>query len=84
MSDHAGEVSELVARQLGRRQVAAGDRLIEDLAAESIDIVTIVAVLEETYQVSVAEERLAALRTVGDLAGEIARLLGEADADADR
>lgn len=76
MNGYAGEVRDLVARQLGRRDVAPDDRLVEDLGAESIDIVTIVAVLEETYGVTVAEERLPHLRTVRDLADEAARLHG--------
>lgn len=76
MTGQAGLVRQLIARQLGRDVVAPADRLVEDLGAESIDLVTIVAVLEETYQVRVDEERLPALQTVGDLAAEIARLTG--------
>ncbi len=74
MSDHAGEVAELIARQLGRHHIGPQDRLIEDLGASSLDIVTTVAVLEESYGVSVDEERLPLLRTVADVAREITRL----------
>ncbi len=76
MTEQAASVRELIARQLGRAAVAPADRLIEDLDAESIDLVTIVAVLEETYEVHVDEERLPALQTVADLTAEIARLTG--------
>jgi len=76
MNGHAGEVRELVARQLGRHHVALDDRLVEDLGAESADLVTIVAVLEEAYHVSVDEERLPLIHTVRDLAEEVARLRG--------
>jgi acyl carrier protein len=69
------DVRDLVARQLGRHEVAMEDRLIEDLGAESVDLVTIVAVIEETCRVSVEEERLPFLRTVRDLADELGRLL---------
>ena len=72
---NSGDVRDLVARQLGRHHVAMNDRLIEDLGAESVDLVTIVAVVEETYLVSFDEERLPLLRTVQDLADELARLL---------
>ena len=72
---NSAELRDLVARQLGRHEVAMDDRLIEDLDAESVDLVTIVAVIEETYHVSVDEERLPQLRTVRDLAGELSRLL---------
>jgi acyl carrier protein len=71
-----GELCDLVARQLGRPKVGLDDRLIEDLGAESVDLVNIVAVVEETYQVSVEEERLPLLRTVRDLADEVTRLRG--------
>jgi acyl carrier protein len=71
----AVDVRDLVARQLGRQEVAMDDRLIEDLGAESVDLVTIVAVIEETYRVSVEEERLPLIRTVRDLANELGRLL---------
>jgi acyl carrier protein len=74
MNASAGEVRDLVARQLGQHDVGMDDRLIEDLGAESIDLVTIVAVLEEAYGVSVDEERLPLIHTVRDLAGEVARL----------
>jgi acyl carrier protein len=76
MNASAGEVQDLVARQLGRHRVALDDRLVEDLGAESIDLVTLVAVLEEAYDVSVDEERLPLIHTVRDLAEEVARLRG--------
>ena len=70
------ELRDLVARQLGRPDVGLDDRLIEDLGAESMDLVTIVAVVEENYQISIDEERLPLIRTVRDLANEIALLRG--------
>jgi acyl carrier protein len=73
---NSGELRQLVARQLGRDDIRLDDRLIEDLGAESIDLVTIVAVVEETYRIGIEEERLPLLRTVRDLAAEVARLHG--------
>jgi acyl carrier protein len=67
---------DLVARQLGRDHADLDDRLVEDLGAESVDLVTIVAVLEEDYRVKIAEERLPLLRTTRDLASEISLLRG--------
>ncbi len=77
MNGHAGELRELVARQLGLYDVGLDDRLIEDLGAASADIMTIVAIVEEAYGVRIDEEQLPLLRTVRDLAEETARLLGE-------
>ncbi len=66
------EIQKLVALQLGKRRVAAGDRLVEDLGAESIDLVNLVATVEDRYGIEVAEEELAELRTVADV-HELAR-----------
>jgi acyl carrier protein len=74
MKGNADDVRELVARQLGVHEVGLHDRLVEDLGAESIDLVKIIAVIEETYGVNVDEERLPLLRTVRDLAAELVRL----------
>ena len=61
------EIRDLVAVQLGVRAVAADDRLIEDLGAESADVVNLVAAVEDKYAIVVEEEEIADLQTVGDL-----------------
>ena len=61
------DIENLVAVQLGLRKVAAGDRMIEDLGAESLDVVNIVAALEERYQIVIDEVELPDLVTVADL-----------------
>jgi acyl carrier protein len=78
VSDLAGEVADVVALWLGRRRVLPTQRVIEDLDARSIDIVNIVAALEERYEVCIDEERLALMVTVQDLADEVDRLVGSA------
>jgi len=70
------EVRRLVAVQLGRRTVAPGDRLVEDLGAESMDLVNLVAAAEERYGIEVAEEEIADLRTVADLHRLVTARLG--------
>jgi acyl carrier protein len=70
------EVAELVALELGRDSVALGDHLVEDLGAESIDVLNIVTLLEETFAIRIEEERLSSMRTVQDLADEVGRVLG--------
>ncbi|HEY2596342.1 MAG TPA: acyl carrier protein [Chloroflexota bacterium] len=74
MNGNADQIRELIARQLGIHEVGINDRLVEDLGAESIDLVTIIAVIEETYGVAIDEERLPLLRTAADLSAELARL----------
>lgn len=71
------EVQRLVARQLGRREVAADDRLVEDLGAESIDVLNVVAALEDRYDVEIAEQELPELATAAAFHRRLRQLLGE-------
>jgi acyl carrier protein len=57
----------LVGLQLGARVVRPADRLVEDLAAESADLVNLLAALEETYGLALDETHLAGVHTVADL-----------------
>ena len=61
------DVARLVAVQLGRRRVAAGDRIVEDLGAESLDVVNVIAGVEDRYQIEIAESEVADIHTVADL-----------------
>lgn len=67
MSVTLDDVRALVALQLGRRTVEAGDRLVEDLQAESLDVMNVVAAAEDRYGVSLDESEIPDLRTVADL-----------------
>lgn len=67
------EVQELVSLQLGVARVAPGDRLVEELGAESADVANIVAALEDRYGVTIGEEELPELRTVEDLYRRVER-----------
>ncbi|MEZ5332155.1 MAG: phosphopantetheine-binding protein [Thermoanaerobaculia bacterium] len=60
-----GEVLRIVALELGRREVAAEDRL-EDLGARSMDLVAVAAALEDRFGVAVSDEALGEVRRVGD------------------
>ncbi len=61
------EVCRTVGLVLGRRNVRAGDRLVEDLGAESVDELNIMVTLEQKYGVSIDEAAMAAVSTVRDL-----------------
>lgn len=67
MSLSIDEIKNLVRIQLGVKQVKAEDRIIEDLGAESADIVNIIAALEDKYQIRIDEEEIGDIRTVADL-----------------
>ncbi len=60
------EIRQLVKSRLGARQVEESSRLIEDLRAESVDIMALAVMVEERYGVIIKESELARLKTVGD------------------
>lgn len=60
-------ISTLVAEALGRNSVRGSDRLVEDLGMESVDLVSIVAALEERFDTEIREQHLPSVRTVDDL-----------------
>lgn len=72
MSVSPHEILEVVAVQLGRPGVARSDRLIEDLGADSADLLNLVVALEDRFGISIGEEELAGLGTVED----VLRLVG--------
>jgi acyl carrier protein len=61
------DVANLVAVQLGRRHVAPGDRIVEDLGAESLDVVNVIASVEDRYQIEIPETEVADIHTVEEL-----------------
>jgi len=61
------DIRSLVSLQLGFRDVPANARIIEDLGAESVDLVNLIAAAEDRYHISLDEEKIARLRTVQEL-----------------
>lgn len=61
------EINKLVSLQLGVRDVSQNSLLVEELGAESADIVNIIAILEEKYQIVVKESEIAKIRMPADL-----------------
>ena len=70
MSEPGNELSpiaEMVAIQLGHSAPRTSDRLIEDLGAESADLVNLAGAIDDRFGVFIGEEDLATIRTVADL-----------------
>ena len=61
------EINRLVSLQLGVCDVTGEALLVEELGAESADVVNIIAVLEDKYQIAVKETDIAKIRTSADL-----------------
>ena len=55
-------------------------KLVEDLGADSLDLIEIVMSVEEEYEIAITDNDAAACRTVGDLASLIERLRAPAAA----
>jgi acyl carrier protein len=61
------DIELLVRLQLGSRKVSAQDRFMEDLGAESADLVNIIAAAEDKFNISFDEADISRIRTVQEL-----------------
>jgi len=67
MSIKLDEICRLIGLQLGKKRVRGEDLFLGDLGAESIDILNIVATIEEKYGIQFEEDELAKVDSVADL-----------------
>ena len=69
MSDTSEKVKSIIVEQLGvaKEDVAPEASFIEDLGADSLDIVELIMALEEEYDIEIPDEDAEKLRTVGDV-----------------
>ena len=70
------EIRSVVAVELGVRQVRAEDRLVDDLGVESMDLVAILAAIEDRWGIATGKADLGTVRTVADLHHLVGRLAG--------
>lgn len=70
----SGKVREIVASQLGveESEVTPEASILDDLGADSLDVVELVMALEEEFDLEVPDEDVETLRTIGDVARYIA------------
>src|SRR4030081_1228887 len=63
------ELQDLAAEILGiePEQVQLNKSFAKDLAADSLDLVELIAAVEDKYDVELSEERLEAMKNIGDL-----------------
>lgn len=71
--DIATKVREKIAEQLGvaADEVTPDSSFIEDLGADSLDIVELVMALEEEFNIEISDEDAEKIRTVKDVVGYI-------------
>ena len=68
MSDTADKVKKIVVEHLGveESKVTTEASFIDDLGADSLDIVELVMALEESFGMSIPDEEAESIKTVGD------------------
>jgi len=71
----AEQIRKLVAEQLGvdRNQVTAQASILDDLGADSLDVVVLVMAIEESFDIEIPDEAIEAMRTIGDVESYVAQ-----------
>ncbi len=67
MSLSLDEIKRLISLQLGARGIDDDARFLEDLDAESVDVMNIVVAVEEKYRVEIKESEIPYILTPIDL-----------------
>lgn len=72
------KVKELVAEQLGisKDTIKAESNIIEDLGADSLDVIEMLMTLEDEYGITIPDDKISQIKTIGqivDLIEEIGR-----------
>ena len=77
MSDVAERIKKVTAEilKIDTGRIADDSRFVEDLGAESIQSVELVAAFEEEFDIEMDEEEALSVKTVGDAVGFIAKML---------
>ena len=63
------KIINLIADKLGKKKeiIKMESRLVEDLGADSLDVVELIMTFEEEFGVSLPDEDVSKLKTVGDI-----------------
>jgi len=63
------KIVEIIANQLGvdKEMVAPGANIVDDLGADSLDVVELVMALEEAFDTEIPDEDAEKIRTVQDI-----------------
>jgi acyl carrier protein len=71
MPDNAQKVRDIIEKELGveREKLTDEASFIEDLGADSLDIVELVMEFEKEFNIDIPDEDAEKLRTVGDAVG---------------
>ncbi len=69
MSAEQTKIINIIANQLGvdKEMVTAGANIVDDLGADSLDVVELVMALEEAFDTEIPDEDAEKIRTVQDI-----------------
>jgi acyl carrier protein len=70
MGENLGErIRTIVVEQLGveASEVTPNANILDDLGADSLDVVELVMALEEEFDIEVPDEAVESIRTIGDM-----------------
>ena len=72
------EVREVVVEQLNvsPEEVKEDSKFVDDLGADSLDVVELVMALEEKFDIEIPDDQAEAIRTVGDAVKFIEKIKG--------
>ena len=56
-------------------EITADSKIVEDLGADSLDVVELLSCLEDEYNVTIPDDEVENLITVGDVATELEKLI---------
>ena len=70
------KIQEMLAEALNISvdKVSADAKIVEDLGADSLDVVELLSRLEDEYGIMIPDEEVENLKTVGDVAAELEKL----------
>ena len=70
------KIIDLIADKLCKKKdpVVLTARLVEDLGADSLDVVELIMAFEDEFGVSLPDEDIASMKTVGDIINYISKL----------
>ena len=70
------KIIELIADKLCKKkeQITPASRLVEDLGADSLDVVELIMAFEDEFGISLPDEDIASMKTVGDVVSYIGKL----------
>lgn len=70
------KIISLIAEKLGKSadQITRDSRLIEDLGADSLDVVELIMAFEDEFNISLPDEDVANMKTIGNIVDYINKL----------